>query len=45
LTGEAVALARSTLSSESVIHQEKGIAAKVMRVLMPRGTYPKMWRD
>jgi len=44
LKGEAVALARSTLSSESIIHQEKGIAAKVMRVLMPRGTYPKMWR-
>jgi H/ACA ribonucleoprotein complex subunit 4 len=45
LKGETVALARSTLSSESIIHQEKGIAAKVMRVLMPRGTYPKMWRD
>lgn len=45
LKGEAVALARSTLSSESIVHQEKGIAAKVMRVLMPRGTYPKMWRD
>jgi len=44
LKGEAVALARSTLSSESIIHQEKGIAAKVMRVLMPRGTYPRMWR-
>ena len=45
LKGEAVALAKSTLSSESIIHQEKGIAAKVMRVLMPRGTYPKMWRQ
>lgn len=45
LKGEAVALAKSTLSSESIIHQEKGIAAKVMRVLMSRGTYPKMWRE
>jgi len=45
LKGEAVALAKSTLSSESIIHQEKGIAAKVMRVIMPRGTYPKMWRE
>jgi len=45
LKDEAVALARSTLSSESIIHQEKGIAANVMRVLMPRGTYPKMWRE
>jgi H/ACA ribonucleoprotein complex subunit 4 len=45
LKGEAVALAKSILSSESIIHQEKGIAAKVMRVLMPRGTYPRMWRD
>jgi H/ACA ribonucleoprotein complex subunit 4 len=45
LKGEAVALAKSGLSSESMIQQEKGIAAKVMRVLMPRGTYPRMWRD
>ncbi len=45
LKGEAVALGRSTLSSESIIHQEKGIAANVVRVLMPRGTYPRMWRS
>ena len=45
LKGEAVALAKSAISSESIIQQEKGIAAKVMRVLMPRGTYPRMWRD
>jgi len=44
LKGEAVALAKSTLSSDSIIHQEKGIASKVTRVIMPRGTYPKMWR-
>jgi len=44
LKGEAVALAKSTLSSESIIQQEKGIAANVVRVIMPRGTYPKMWR-
>jgi H/ACA ribonucleoprotein complex subunit 4 len=44
LKGEAVALAKSVLSSESIAHQEKGIAANVERVLMPRGTYPKMWR-
>jgi len=45
LKGEAVALARSTISSESIIQQERGIAANMMRVLMPRRTYPKMWRD
>ena len=45
LKDEAVALAKSLMSSESMIQQEKGIAAKVMRVLMSRGTYPKMWRD
>jgi len=44
LKDEAVALAKSIMSSESMIQQEKGIAAKVMRVLMPRGTYPEMWR-
>jgi len=45
LKEEAVALAKSVISSESIIQQEKGIAAKVMRVLMPRETYPRMWRD
>jgi H/ACA ribonucleoprotein complex subunit 4 len=45
LKEEAVALAKSMISSESIIQQEKGIAANVMRVIMPRGTYPKMWRD
>ena len=45
LKGEAVALARSTISSQSMIQQEKGIAACVMRVLMPRGTYPRLWRS
>jgi H/ACA ribonucleoprotein complex subunit 4 len=45
LKDEAVALAKSLMSSESMIQQEKGIAAKVMRVLMSRGTYPRMWRD
>jgi len=45
LKDEAVALAKSTISSESIIQQEKGIAANVMRVIMPRGTYPKMWRN
>jgi H/ACA ribonucleoprotein complex subunit 4 len=44
LKDEAVGLAKSVMSSESIIQQEKGIAAKVMRVLMPRGTYPEMWR-
>jgi len=45
LKDEAVALAKSIISSESIIQQEKGIAANVTRVIMPRGTYPKMWRD
>lgn len=45
LKEEAVALAKSMISSESIIQQEKGIAANVMRVIMLRGTYPKMWRD
>ena len=45
LKGEAVALAKAVISSESIIQVEKGIAAKVTRVIMPRGTYPKMWRS
>lgn len=42
--GEAVALAEALASTEHVLKMDHGITAKTQRVLMPRRTYPKMWR-
>jgi len=44
MKGEAIALGRSQLTSREILDQEKGIAAKVERVIMERGTYPAMWK-
>jgi len=44
MKGEAVALGRSLLTSREILDQERGIAAKVQRVIMDRGTYPAMWK-
>ena len=43
--GEAVAWATALASTEEILAMEHGLAAKTQRVLMPRGTYPKMWRS
>ncbi len=43
--GEAVALSKAVVSSESVLKMDHGFVAKTQRVLMPRGLYPKMWRS
>jgi H/ACA ribonucleoprotein complex subunit 4 len=45
LKGELVALARAEMASEQMVESERGIAAKTVRVLMPRGTYPALWRE
>jgi H/ACA ribonucleoprotein complex subunit 4 len=45
LKGEAVALAKAAASTREIFEMEHGIVAKTMRVLMPRGTYPKRWRS
>lgn len=44
LKGEAVALARTLSTTDDIMRLEHGIAAKIERVLMPRGTYPKCWK-
>ncbi len=44
LKGEAIALARALVSSQHMLEQERGIAAKTTRVVMPPGTYPASWR-
>ncbi|UCH56611.1 MAG: RNA-guided pseudouridylation complex pseudouridine synthase subunit Cbf5 [Candidatus Bathyarchaeota archaeon] len=41
--GEGVALMRAEASTVEIGGSEHGIAARPVRVIMPRGTYPKMW--
>lgn len=45
LKGEVVALAEASMSTDEILDKERGIAAKVKRVIMPLGTYPKKWRS
>ena len=45
LKGEAVALAKAMASSEEALNMKHGVVAKTMRVLMPRGTYPRCWKS
>jgi len=44
LKGEAVALGKALASTEEILKATHGIVVKTERVLMPRGTYPKLWR-
>ena len=44
LKGELVALARALLGTEQMIKDERGLAAKTVRVIMPTDTYPKLWK-
>ena len=44
LKGELVALARALIGTEQMIKDERGLAAKTVRVTMPTDTYPKLWR-
>jgi H/ACA ribonucleoprotein complex subunit 4 len=43
--GEAVTYARALASTEKILQMEHGLVAQTVRVLMERGTYPKMWRS
>jgi len=43
LKGEAVAIARALVSTDEILSADHGFAAKTLRVLMPRGAYPKSW--
>jgi len=45
LKGEAVALAKAVTSTEEVLKIERGTVAVLQRVVMPRGTYPRVWRS
>jgi H/ACA ribonucleoprotein complex subunit 4 len=44
LKGELVAIGKALLSSEEMFSVKKAIAVKTDRVLMPRGTYPAVWK-
>jgi H/ACA ribonucleoprotein complex subunit 4 len=45
LKGEAVALAEALISSEEMLKLDHGAVAVLRRVVMPRGTYPRVWRS
>lgn len=45
LKGEAVALATAEASTEEILKMDHGVVARVKRVLMPRGTYPRCWKS
>ena len=43
LKGELIALGKAVMSTEEIITNDHGIAATTTRVVMSRGTYPRMW--
>lgn len=45
LKGEAVALAKALVSTEEILDLNHGTVATLQRVVMPRGTYPKVWKS
>lgn len=44
LKGELVALSRALMSTEQILKEEHGLAAKTVRVVMPADTYPRQWK-
>lgn len=44
LKGELVALARALMGTEQMMREERGLAAKTVRVIMPVDAYPKLWK-
>jgi H/ACA ribonucleoprotein complex subunit 4 len=44
LKGELVALSKALMSTEQIMKEDHGLAAKTVRVIMPVDTYPRMWK-
>ncbi|MEW5936353.1 MAG: RNA-guided pseudouridylation complex pseudouridine synthase subunit Cbf5 [Candidatus Thermoplasmatota archaeon] len=44
LSGEVVALGTALMDAKEMVSAEDGIAVRVLRVLMPPGRYPRMWK-
>ena len=40
---ELVALMQAIMTDAEALQSDRGVVAKPIRVIMPRGTYPKMW--
>jgi len=45
LKGETVALAKASVSTDEILDLKHGTVATLQRVVMPRGTYPKVWKS
>lgn len=45
LKGEAIALTKSLLLTEEIMKVKHGTVATLQRVVMQRGTYPKVWKS
>src|SRR5947209_16970097 len=45
LKGELVALSKALMSTEQIMKEDHGLAAKTVRVVMPPETYPRMWKS
>lgn len=45
LKGEAIALAKAAESTEEILNLKHGSVATLERVVMPRGTYPRVWKS
>ncbi len=44
LKDELVSLSKALMSSEQMMKDERGLAAKTVRVIMPADTYPRLWK-
>jgi H/ACA ribonucleoprotein complex subunit 4 len=44
LKNEAVAVVNALMSTEEIIQKDKGVCAKLERVVMKKGTYPAIWK-
>ncbi len=44
LKGEVITLSKAVESTEQILELKHGIIATPERVIMPRGTYPKVWK-
>jgi len=45
LKREAVSLAKAAASTDEILKMSHGVVARNMRILMPRGIYPRLWRS
>ncbi len=45
LKGEAVALGKALVSTQEMLDLRHGTVSELVRVLMPRNTYPKVWKS